>query len=144
MHSPYLRDPEAQSLHVARSRFIDAYGEVEAVICARLKAGGIEPGNRSVGQKIEALRAVKPSPQYSKSERQRIHQTLEMLELINEARCDIVHASLKMVEIDGATTACFINSSQVGERTTLARHVSREQFEQLTHDLKAIAAQLSA
>jgi hypothetical protein len=144
MHSPFPADQEAQSLHVARSRFLDAYGSVEAAICKRLKAHGIEPGHRSVGQKIEALRDIKASPQYSKSERQRIHQVLDRLERTNEIRCDVVHAALKVIDIEGELSACFINSRHLGGPTTIARHIDRQQFETLIRDITTIAAELSA
>lgn len=131
------------AFHVARSNFIDAFGEVEAAICKRLINFDKDPGNQQLGQKIAMLREMKASPRYSKLDRQRINGALERLQAFQEIRCDVVHAPMKLVEMDGIATGCFVNPRNLQDRTILARHITLEKFEQLTREVASIAAELA-
>ena len=134
--------PSADLFHVSRSEFIDAFAAVEASVCARLKACGVDqPG--SFGQRIEALRSVKASPKYSRAQRLAVHHQLEGLASLNAIRCDVVHSPLHVVRIYGELHACFVNPAAREESSSVARLVSSAQFDALAKELAIIAKVLA-
>ncbi len=111
---------DAHEWHVARSNLIDSFADAEAVIVALLKRSGAKPNGEMLGQKIELLRAAKPSPHYSKSQRAKVSPLLDKLERMLEIRNDIVHGKLQIAEVAGQFSAIFVNTAMRGSM----RHAS--------------------
>lgn len=95
-------------------------------------------------QNIEWLRAIKASPQYSKSRRITAHRLLDDLALLNPIRCDIVHSRLRTVRIDDEICACLINPINDAAPGIMARLVRLDEFDELTQKVLQIARDLAA
>ena len=129
--------------HIERSRFLDAFADVEQAtirLCARL---AIKPGVLTFGQRIEELRKIKANPQLSKPRVAEIVGMAERLGKLNELRADIVHSHMRVAPIDGQTQACFINSRNCGQEFQSARLLTLEQFGKLITELANSALQVA-
>lgn len=131
-----------EQLHVARSKFIDAFASIEHAITNLLSQNGVKIGQEMLGQKIELLRNAKPSSRYSKTRRAEIHEQLKELVPYLGIRADIVHGKLNMVELDGHICAFFINSRNINDLSQTCRVIRSDEFESLARQLDRIAAKL--
>jgi hypothetical protein len=133
------------ALHAARSRLIDAFGEVEREIVSILLTSGAKILTAPLSQKIGAVRKVAPNPQYSKSRRDDVHMALDKLGDLLVRRAELAHSPMFFVRIIGDTEerAGFRNPSTqpaFGETMTLYR---RQDLIDLTKEVRAIAKELA-
>ena len=96
------------ALAVARSNFIDAHNAADAAIRHRLAALKA-PSHALLGQNIEALAKVAANPTYSKLAKDKVAALLNELKLLQPIRCDIVHAKMERLMIDGVVHGFFAN-----------------------------------
>ena len=129
------------ALHAARSRLIDAFGEVEGELVSILRTSDAKILTAPLSQKIGAVRKVAPSPQYSKNRRDAVHNALDKLGGLLARRAEIAHSPMFFVRIIGETEerAGFRNPSTqptIGDTMTLYR---RQDLLDLTKEVRAIA-----
>lgn len=95
------------------------------------------------GQKIELVRSLDASPQYSRKTRDHVLELMDALEARLPARADVVHAPLQVVTIRGAPAACFVNPRNRGELGDIARIMNADQFKRLQQELADVTDKLS-
>ena len=135
--------PAVDLLHVARSRFLNAFSLVERAVQSRLAAFGKEI-NGPLTQRIDALRAIRPSPSYSKKQRDELHSLLAQLVKLNDVRCDVAHGSMHAVRIESELYACFINPQGDHELGLSARLTDQAGLERFAEELRQIAEGLAS
>ncbi len=137
---PTNHDP--REWHNARSNLLDAFADAEAAIVALLKRSGAKPNGEMLGQKIELLRAAKPSPHYSKTQRAKVGPLLDKLEQMLEIRNDIVHGKLQIAEIAGQYSAIFVNTRDARELAPRVRMIGLSAMTRLHHETARLARDL--
>lgn len=95
-------------LKIARNDFIEAHNVVDAAIRAKLISFSVKP-QPLVGQNVEALRKIEPSPQYSKAEKTKVGDLLNRFAPLQSLRCDLVHGLMDFAAINGEHYALFAN-----------------------------------
>jgi hypothetical protein len=129
-------------LHIARSKFVDAYNAADLAVRGRLQ-GLLVPEKAMMGDNLNALEKVAPSPQYAKSAKKRVDALVLELRDFQPLRRDVVHGRMTVVSIDGAVTAMFANvqkSTKVGRCGLL---LTLAEMQHSTQRMYAIAAELS-
>lgn len=129
-------------LHIARSKFVDAYNAADLAVRGRLQ-GLLVPEKAMMGDNLNALEKVAPSPQYAKSAKKRVDALVLDLRDFQPLRRDVVHGRMTVVSIDGAITAMFANvqkSTKVGRCGLL---LTLAEMQHSTQRMNAIAAELS-
>jgi hypothetical protein len=135
----------AEALHSARSRVIDAFGFVELEIVALLRDVDAKILKAPLSQKIAAVRKIEPSPRYSKKRRAAVLEALDSLVPLLERRAEIAHSAMQVVRIrgDGEDRAGFSNPAtqpNQGDRMVLYRE---HELAGLERDVRAIAGRLA-
>lgn len=138
---PVFLSPSDQ-LHLARSRFIDAHALVERAVVDRLWQLGVSASGHFLGNNLESLRKIPADPKYSKASRASLHSALDKLAVLQEARCDIVHGQLNVIEIGSEALACFINCRDLGSTGIMARLVTADQFAEMSKQLVRLADEI--
>ena len=87
-----LHSQHAEALHAARSRVIDAFGEVEVEVVALLQNADAKILKAPLSQKIAAVAKIEPSPHYSKKRRDIVREALNDLVPLLERRADTATA----------------------------------------------------
>lgn len=129
-------------LHYARSQCIDAFAEVEEAVVALLDLLLCKSSGELFGQKIELLKAAKPSPKFSKQRLTNLQSLLPECSAASLIRNDIVHSRLQLAELDGQYRACFVNAKQCLSGGQSARLFSLEGLHQLHDRLRALSTEL--
>jgi hypothetical protein len=88
----------AEALHLARSRVIDAFGELECEIVALLRETDAKVLKAPLSQKIAAVRKIEPSPHYSKKRLAAVREALDSLAPLLERRAEIAHSDMQVVQ----------------------------------------------
>ena len=143
MTNPCTPETTSEQLHIARSKCIDAFADVELAVVGLLIRAGAKPGAESLGQKMELLRKSKPAPQYSKEKRATTLGLLDELESLTKDRNDIVHGKLAIANIEDNIFACFINAVSNSACTNSARLVNLAQFAKLNRQVNLLAQVLA-
>jgi hypothetical protein len=134
-----------EAFHLARSRVIDAFGELELEIVALLRGAEAKVLKAPLSQKIAATRKIEPSPRYSKKRREAVHLALDKLTPFLARRAEIAHSAMQFVRIIGEADerAGFSNPAdqpERGERIVLYRV---QDLIDLANDVRAIARELA-
>jgi hypothetical protein len=136
---------QAEALHAARSRVIDAFGLIELEIVALLRDADAKILKAPLGQKIAAVRKIEPSPRYSKKRRAIVLEALDSLVPLLERRAEIAHSAMRVVRIRGdqEDRAGFSNpATQAVHGNRMALYRERE-LAALEAEVRAIAGQLA-
>ena len=132
-----------EQLQIARCGLLDSFAEVEESVIRLQVKFGHKASAASLGQRLEALRKVKASPQFSKAAFAQLQLHVQRLTSLNDLRGDVVHARMYVAPVAGAVRACFINSRECAEEFPSARLLTLEQFIKLNKDLRELAAALT-
>ena len=143
MSPPEERTEEA--FHVARSRVVDAFGEVEREILALLQSTDAKLLKAPMSQKIAALRKVEPSPRYARKRRDAVHASLDELALLLARRAEIAHSVMQIVHIIGEPElrAGFHNPATQAQRGECMLLYRVQDLVDLSRDVRALARELS-
>lgn len=131
------------ALHLARSRFLNAFATVEYAVHQRL----IQLDQKRMplfSQTVEVLRKAKAAPRYSKVERNRVAAALDSLAPLHQVRNDVVHGMLHQVRVGETTFACLINPQEMMNHCQRALLVSVDQFSIMERQLRTIAAEIAS
>lgn len=128
-------------LAIARSQFLDAYADLEDGVRALLMRLGIAP-LPMLGQNLDMLAKTKPAPQYSKAHQKAVQEILLRIKPLQETRCDIVHARMKIVVMENKRYACFANPQKCQRHAINATLISKPQFDAMIASLQKITKEL--
>ncbi len=138
-----LKAPTKENLQVARSCLLDSFADVEASIITLQAKLEIKATNATLGQRLDALRKIKASPQLSKAKLTALHEFVARLAELNRLRGDVVHARMWVAPIAGEVRACFVNSLEAAEEFPSARLLTLSQCEAVGRELREIASRLT-
>ena len=133
---------KADALHVARSKMLDEFAKIEEAVVGLMLRAKCTIKADHLSQKIQVLRATKPTPQYSRAKRAQVLPLLDQLEPLLALRNDIVHSAMRIANIDGDPHASFRNVRTATEPTGLARLITLDQFETVRRDVHRFAIEL--
>jgi hypothetical protein len=141
-----MQPPEAglTTIHVRRSKFIDAFGQIETNVAAILKAGGISPCNTPMSQRLSEFRKLAANARLAKQNLGRRDQLAEKIALLMPVRTDIVHSVLTGCIVDGMVTAKLVNAQLSGDRLPPCRLLNESDFDRLIAEAGKIANDLLA
>ncbi|GGD93965.1 hypothetical protein GCM10011515_12210 [Tsuneonella deserti] len=128
-------------LHIARSKFVDAYNAADSAVRARLQAFSL-PEKTTMGDNLASLLKVAAGPQYAKSAKKRIDALVLEIRDFQPLRCDVVHGRMSVMSIDGVVTAMFANvqkSSKIGRYGLM---LTLDEIQRSTDRMNAIADEL--
>ena len=145
MTAPLEGAQRADALHAARSRLIDAFGEAEGVLVILLRNADAKVLNAPLSQKIAAVRKIAPSPRYSKSRRDSVHQALDKLQDLLGRRAEIAHSPMRFVRIigDAEERAAFCNPAMQPDHGEVIVLHRRQDLIDLAAEVRAIAKELA-
>lgn len=136
--------PGIDAFHRERSRFTDAFARCEIAVVSMLSSNGAKICADPLGQKIARALALEPSQTLGKARKAQLDPILrELLDLI-AIRADVIHAPLRVIELEGNNVACFVNTRNHGEKWPAARLVTFDNFRALTRRVAELAIALSA
>ena len=127
---------------ISRSKFLDAYANVEEAVRSRMTKLGLTPGGL-LGQSLELLEKAKPSPLYSKAEHKAVQDAIFQIKPLHKLRCDIVHGRMEIVEMGGRKFACFANPQKRQAFSSVASLISESQFDELIATLDKLTRALT-
>ena len=135
----------AEALHVARSRVIDAFGEVELAIVTLLRGTEAKVLKAPLSQKIAAARKIEPNPRYSRKRRDAVHEALDALTPLLIRRAEIAHSTMLVVRVhgEGDDRAGFSNPATQPERGESLVLYRTQELADLAKDIRAIAHRLA-
>ena len=133
----------AEQLHIARSKLLNAFVQLEESVVKLLVLSKTSFNGEMLGQRIELLRNAKAGPQFSKQKQADVRKLLIEAGPLLAIRNDIAHGRLQIALIDQETHACFFNARQTSEFDLQARLFSLDQLERLTRKIKGLAKDLS-
>lgn len=142
MNAPFNPPPTLDSLHMQRSRCLDAFASLEEVLVSLLGALKIRSGSESLGQKLAALAKAQPNPEFSKARLENLLKLLPACEMLVTVRNDIVHAKMHTVRIEDEPKACFINTRDCFAGSKSARIFSDQGLCQLRSDICRMTVEL--
>ena len=131
------------AMHIARSKFIDTFAFAEYELLSLMDRLAIAR-NHLLGQNIDALKKVAPSPKFSKASQTQLQAAVATFSAIQSIRCDVVHGGMELITMKGQAVACFINAQQVNTLSAAARLLTLEQLDHLNCTMAGIAKQLRA
>jgi hypothetical protein len=133
------------TFHVARSRLVDAFGEVEREIAKLLQSADAKLLTAPLGQKIASVRKIEPNPRYSKKRRDDVHQALDKLMPLLARRAEIAHSAMQIVRILGEREerAGFRNPATQPERGESVLLYRAQDLVDLASDVRNIARKLA-
>lgn len=141
--TPARTDEEA--FHVARSRVVDAFGEVEREIVALLQRADAKVLKAPLSQKFAAVRKIEPSPHYARKRRDTVHGALDKLTPLLVRRAEIAHSAMQIVRIIGEqeVRAAFHNPAAQPERGECVLLYRVQDLIDLARDVRALARDLA-
>jgi len=98
----------------------------------------------TLGQKSDKLRNARPGPQFSKARKQKVTKLLEQVEILLEVRNTVVHAPMKLVRMDNATEAVFVNPKCLLAGKRMGLLLDHEEILKLTREVARLAQELIA
>jgi hypothetical protein len=136
--------PSLEDWHIARSKLVDAFASLESALGKLLALAKVKSQGETLGQKIEKLRKAKAGPQYSKAHLKKVESLLPDVEALLDVRNAVVHAPLKLAQIDKKIEVAFVNPkcSQPGRRTAIL--IDYDEFAKLTRETSILAQALLA
>lgn len=131
--------------HAMRSRFLDAFAEVERMVVRMGKMVAKQPNDgASLGQRIERARQAQAGPQFSKDNLKKAFDALDAVCALLPLRADIVHSTLRLAMVDAVATLIFSNSRTADTLCPTVRIIDAAEFKTLTTSVQAISAKLRA
>ena len=140
--SPIKPAVGVDAFHRERSRCVDAFALAEAHIAAILTRGGEKCSSEPLGAKLEHLRKLKTSPNYSAANKKRVDELLVAISALLPVRADIVHSRLVLVEIEGVKHAQFLNAVESAQPFPTVRLLTFDQMRDLTRRVDELAGKL--
>ncbi|MFN3551556.1 MAG: hypothetical protein ACK4UL_00495 [Novosphingobium meiothermophilum] len=101
--------PTDSTLHLWRSKTIDAFAQAEAAVDAIARKLNAVPKCDMLGQKIEAIRKAKHNSSVSEERKKKIDQCLGELSKLLGLRNDIVHSPMGIEKAGERILATFAN-----------------------------------
>lgn len=142
MNAPHNHRPGIDAFHRERSKCIDAFAAIEEAVMRLLTQSGIKFGGEPLGQKLELLSKIKPSPQFSKQRIAQLHTLYSRCVVVNELRNDIVHSRLQLAAIGDDQRACFTNLRECQSGSQTARLFTLEGLRGLSAETLTLAEEL--
>ena len=134
-----------QDLHNARSRLIDAFGDVELELVRLLSISDKKIRLAPLSQKIAAVRKIEASPRYSRKQRADVAEALDLLEPLLPRRAEVAHSSMSVVRIEkDEMLAGFCNPAAAASHGRTLQVYTLEQLTRFTKEVRDIAARLRA
>ena len=135
---------EADALHIARSRYLDAFAGLEMALGEVLRAFGQAAQNAPMGQRLTKLRALPPGPLLSKANAARMSALADRIAVAANIRADIVHGRATAHIIDGTVTFRLVNPAHANEQPPLCRLLTKVDLERLSQQAKALTGEIKA
>lgn len=135
---------DADALHIARSRYLDAFAGLELALAEVLRAGGEAALNAPMGQRVSKLRALSPNPMLTKANVARVPALADKLAEAATIRADIVHGLATPHIIDGTATFRLVNPLNAHEKPPLCRLLTRVDLERLARQACALTEEIRA
>lgn len=135
---------KADALHIARSRYLDAFAGLEMALAEVLRAFGQTAQNAPMGQRLTKLRALPPGPLLSKANAAKLPALADRLAVAANIRADIVHGCATAHAIDGTVTFRLVNPAHAHEQPPLCRLLTKVDLERLTQQVKALTSEVKA
>jgi hypothetical protein len=135
---------EADDLHIARSRYLDAFAGLETALTEVLRAGGETSLAISMGQRLAKLRALAPNRMLTKANVGKVSALADKLAEAATIRADIVHGLVTAHVIDGTPTFRLVNPLNAHEKPPLCRLVTRVDLERLARQASALTEEIRA
>lgn len=134
-------DPE-NSLHLWRSRTVDAFARAEASVEALLRSCNAIPKHDQIGPKVEQLRKAKPPASWPESRKTTVDAALAQLALLLPLRNDLVHAPMLTRKDGEHVVAGFANPALRCDFSRTVREFSAPRLQALAAKVTHIANQL--
>jgi len=135
---------EADALHIARSRYLDAFAGLEMALAEVLRAGGETLLAVPMGQRLAKLRTLPANPKITKANVAKVPALADKLAIATTIRADIVHARATAHIIDGTLTFRLVNPLNAHEQPPLCRLLTRIDLERLTRQANALTDEIRA
>ena len=130
-------------VHQLRSRFLDAFAEVERSVVRMGKMVTKQPNDgASLGQRIEHARQAQPSPQFSKDSQKKAFEALDAASALLPLRADIVHSTLRFALVDAVPTLIFSNSRVADMLCPTVRMIDETEFKSLIKRVQSTSEKL--
>ncbi|MFC3174447.1 hypothetical protein ACFOD9_09295 [Novosphingobium bradum] len=132
------------SLHLWRSRAIDAFASAEASIDLLLRKANLPSKGDLLSARIERLRKAKPSAGWPEERKNKLNQILVELAALLPLRNDIVHAPMIVRTDRDQAIACFANPTLQCEFSRFTREVPAPRLQALAGKASYLAKALEA
>ncbi|MGX7926244.1 hypothetical protein ACWPMX_06680 [Tsuneonella sp. HG094] len=129
--------PNEDSFHRERSKLIDAYASVEAVLVKAVTSKGEQGKGGTLATRIKAFRAAYPNLSES------TEACLEFIGQQNANRTDIVHGVLGLSDSDGQRFAVFSNARDAAKDIQPATRMELAGMKRLRERLTSCASELA-
>ncbi len=133
---------DCDAFHLRRSRCLDAFSDLEEQLAVLQSLLNIKLSADSLGQKLEALKAAKASPKFSRERLTKLKELLPICEALNGLRNDIVHSRMQIAMIGKDQLACFANVRQPCPGSQTARLFTIGGLDELHRSVRQAAAKL--
>ena len=132
------------TLSAARSDVLDAFADLEYSVIEALKAMQLEIScsNAPLGQKLEKLAGLKPTPKLSKASAKIITDAASKAQSLNEIRNDIVHSRLRSIA-NHPEIAIYLNARTINQPYPTARVMTIDQHAKLAVEVRAVTTCLT-
>ncbi|WP_225206812.1 hypothetical protein [Novosphingobium huizhouense] len=132
-----------QSLHIWRSRAIDAFAQAEATIDLLLRKLNCQAKGELISSKIERLRKAKPNSAIPQERKSNVDLALADLAQLLPIRNDLVHSKMHVRTDGDHVVACFANPNLQCDYSSFQREVSAPRLQALTSRAAHLAKILS-
>jgi heat shock protein HspQ len=131
--------------HIARSVFLDAFSELEIVVCKLLSTAPSFKGNekKPFGHRVEELKNLTPSPKISKEKCAKISDKITRIHLLLSIRSDIVHSRIELANVDGVMHAKICNNIMSIKDQPYIRLINLQNFKAYSSEAKRLANELN-
>lgn len=130
------------SLHVWRSRSLDAFAKAKTVVDLLLRKVNAPAKGEMISAKIERLRKAKHSGALNEERKKKIDQVLVELATLLSLRNDLVHSPMKITKDGEHTIACFTNPNLQCEYSSFARTITGPRLQALASKVSNLAKAL--
>ena len=142
MNAPHRPQPGINAFHRDRSKCIDAFANLEAVVSKLSIGAELALKNETFGEKLKQLKRAAGDCDLSASQLAAVRETLGRCEILASVRNDIVHSVLQIESVDEINVACFTNVRKLGAESQPTQRLSLANLRVLTIEINELAADL--
>ena len=129
-------------LKALRSEILDAFADLESLICSFLKDARLSSKASHFGARVEAFKMIEGITRIAKANYSKRDRLAEDIAGLLPIRADIVHSRMRICVIDGFPAAIFVNSQNKSEAFPPRRILTADELGTMCSKILHIVAEL--